>query len=106
MSPEVFKKEPYDTTADIYSLGLILYQFLNNGRLPFFPDYPQEITHENQKEAFKRRMNGEKLPNLHHINPFLNALLMMACAFDHKDRLSDPTEMREALESIAKTLQS
>ncbi len=37
MAPEVYWNELYDSTVDIYSLGLVLYQLLNKNRLPFFP---------------------------------------------------------------------
>ena len=40
MAPEVFKGEDYDSTADIYSLGLVLYTLLNGNRGPFLPPAP------------------------------------------------------------------
>lgn len=35
MAPEVYAGKPYNATADIYSLGLVLYWLLNERRLPF-----------------------------------------------------------------------
>jgi eukaryotic-like serine/threonine-protein kinase len=43
MSPEVLKAEPYNKSADIYSLGLMMYKLLNNKRLPFMPSYPNPM---------------------------------------------------------------
>lgn len=34
MAPEVFRHEPYNTKADVYSLAVVLYQMLS-GRRPF-----------------------------------------------------------------------
>ena len=32
MAPEIFRGQSYNNTVDIYALGLVLYQLLNNGR--------------------------------------------------------------------------
>jgi serine/threonine protein kinase/tetratricopeptide (TPR) repeat protein len=39
MAPEILRSEPYNFTADLYSLGVILYQ-LTTGQLPFRADDP------------------------------------------------------------------
>lgn len=61
MAPEVYLgKEHYDQTVDIYSLGLVLYRFLNHNRLPFVP---REIAHYNDRhDALMRRIKGEAIP--------------------------------------------
>ena len=38
MAPEIFRGQSYNNTVDIYALGLVLYQLLNNGRMAFLPD--------------------------------------------------------------------
>ena len=35
MAPEVYKGMPYNQTADIYSLGMVLYYLANDFKLPF-----------------------------------------------------------------------
>ena len=37
MAPEVYRGEAYGHTADLYSLAMVLYKFLNNNRTPFLP---------------------------------------------------------------------
>ena len=43
MAPEVYKGEAYGASVDIYSLGIVLYRFMNNNRTPFLPSYPTPI---------------------------------------------------------------
>ena len=63
MAPEIFAGRSYNNTVDIYSLGLVLYQLLNSGRMPFLPAdgryNEQEIDAANY-----RRLHGEELPSL------------------------------------------
>ena len=49
MAPEVYKGEVYDTRADLYSVGIVLYRFLNDNRTPFLPPYPQPIRYTTGK---------------------------------------------------------
>ena len=45
MAPEVFKGEAYDATVDTYSLGLVLYRYLNKGKIPFMDPDAEDITY-------------------------------------------------------------
>ena len=101
MAPEVYRGEKYGSSVDIYSLGIVLYSFLNQNRTPFLPDYPLPITPNDRDTALERRMGGEPLPALRGVSPQLNALVMKACAFNRRDRFESPTEMRRALEAVA-----
>ena len=61
MAPEVFWSGTLDASADVYSLGLLLYAGVSGGRLPFYPD-DRAAQPEDQAAALRRRMNGEPLP--------------------------------------------
>ena len=58
MAPEVFWSGSLDASADVYSLGLLLYAGVSGGRLPFYPDDRAPLP-EDQTDALRRRMNGE-----------------------------------------------
>ena len=61
-APEVDKGfSHYDATADIYSLGLVLYRLVNNGRFPFEPTN-DILTPDQRSESDLRRHSGERLP--------------------------------------------
>ena len=101
MAPEVFKGDEYGASVDMYSLGVVMYRFLNQNRTPFMPAFPTTIKPSDRDEALQRRMKGEPLPQIAGLNPSINAIIMKACAFDRKDRFTSPTQMREALEAVA-----
>jgi len=96
MAPEVYKNQNYDGRADICSLGLVMYQLLNNGQLPFSDDFKAEV----QGEALNRRMRGEPLPMPKSDDGELAKIVCRACESDYKERYADPTEMRMDLERL------
>lgn len=104
MAPEVFKGEKYDRTADIYSLGIVLYRLLNKNRAPFFPDYPQTIKFTDKEEANNRRLNGEVVPPIKGISDELNAILRKACAYNPRDRYQSASELKAALEGVGENV--
>lgn len=100
MAPEIYKGESYGPSVDIYSLGLVLYRYLNNNRVPFLPEYPEVIKHSDREEAMVRRIKGERIPAPANADKALANIILKACAYDPKDRYASPTEMRIALESL------
>jgi len=103
MAPEVYKGQPYNSTVDIYSLGIVLYRFLNNNRTPFLPPHPESIRYYDKQNANDLRMNGTPIPAPCCTNAKLADIVLKACAFDPKDRYASAEEMRNALEDIAIT---
>ena len=100
MAPEVYHGNPYGTTVDIYSLGLILYRLLNGNRLPFLPPAPAPIKYADRENAWAKRFNGAPLPMPSHADGRLGEIVLKACAFEPKDRYSSPGQMRQELEAI------
>ncbi len=100
MAPEVYNNQPYSFTADIYSLGLVLYWLLNERRSPFMPLPPQQVVASMEEDARLRRLNGEPLPAPANGSDALKAIVLKACAFDPKDRFQTADEMLEALEKM------
>ncbi|MBQ3291531.1 MAG: protein kinase [Mogibacterium sp.] len=100
MAPEVYRGEGYGMPADIYSLGLVMYKYLNNGRLPFMPSYPEEVVYEDNEKALGRRVRKEELPPPENGSPYLKAAVLKACAADVADRYKTAAEFHKALEVI------
>ena len=100
MAPEVYKGQPYTSSVDIYSLGIVLYRLLNYNRNPFMPPYPERIQYHHREEARSRRMSGEPLPVPVSAPDDFARVILKACAYDPDDRFPDARSMRLALESI------
>lgn len=97
MAPEVYSNKPYNSTADIYSLGLVLYWLLNERRMPFMPLPPEKLRAGMDEESRNRRFSGEKIPAPKNGSRELKRIILKACAFDPKDRYQSAREMREDL---------
>ncbi len=105
MSPEVAKamllRSDIDAAAraDIYSLGLVLYELGNGHRLPFIRD---NYSGKDRYDAYQRRMAGEKIPPPEKVSEGLQRVILKACAYLPEDRYRNAREMKEALEKIGK----
>ena len=105
MAPEVYHSKPYGSSADLYSLGLVMYWLLNERRLPFLPLPPKSPTYEETETARHRRFMGEKLPEPKNGSEELKKIVLKACAFDPKDRYASAQEMLEALNGLPDVLE-
>lgn len=97
MAPEV-KNGHYDASADIYSLGIMLYRWLNGGKPPFIA--PNEIlTQATLEQAHLRRMSGESLPLPagEGVDPQLAALVARAVEPNPSDRWENADAFGSAL---------
>ena len=97
MAPEVFWSGTRDASADVYSLGLLLYAGVSGGRLPFYPDDRAPLP-EDQTDALRRRMNGEPLPPARKAGRGLTEIIARATQCKPDDRYAAPAELCAALE--------
>lgn len=97
MAPEVFWSGTRDASADVYSLGLLLYAGVSGGRLPFYPDDRAPLP-EDHAEALRRRMNGEPLPPARKAGRGLAEIIARAAQCKPDDRYATPAELCAALE--------
>ena len=100
MAPEVYKGEAYNSTIDIYSLGIVMYRFLNGNRLPFLPLPPNPILYSDKEYAEMSRMSGQPMPAPIDAPPELARAVLKACAYLPSERYSSAKEMRKDLERI------
>lgn len=99
MAPEVFNMQPYEFTADIYSLGLVLYWLLNERRIPFLTP-AMKLDTDMVENAKKRRLLGEQLPPPAHGSEELKQIVLKACAFDPAERYTSAKELLKDIESM------
>ncbi len=104
IAPEVYLgKEKYDSTVDIYSLGIVLYKLLNKSRNPFLPTYPAPYNSQDEDTAFEARMTG-KVPE----RPICakNSLgdVVLKAIMPRSERYNSAKEFYTALDSIEKQL--
>jgi serine/threonine-protein kinase len=90
MAPEMASGERVDYRADIYELGVILFQMLS-GQLPFAGTTPLVMV---------MKQIQEPLPLLHHMNPAIpsavDAVIQKATAKRREDRYTSVREMAQA----------
>jgi len=103
IAPEIYSGGHYDAKADIYSLGLVLYELSNNGKPPFCPPDEQIIIPSKRTEAAKKRLSGEKLPPPVNASGQMAQVVLTACEFDPAKRFQSAGEFKSALESIKKS---
>ncbi len=99
MAPEVYNREHYDFRADIYSLGMVLYQLLNKNRGPFLP-LDCVPTTEQKEQALIRRMSGDALEAPVYAKESLSAVILKACCYDKEMRYQSMDEFKQALQSL------
>ena len=91
MSPEAARGEPCDARADIYSLGVVLYEMVT-GRTPYAADTPY---------SFLMKQANEPLPPPRTLNPklpvALEAIILKALAKEPAARYQSATDFATAL---------
>lgn len=82
---------PFNTTIDIYAVGMVLYRILNGNHGPF------EDEKTSSKAANKMRLSGTPLPAPLYADYELAEILFKACAFEPADRYQSPEELMQEL---------
>lgn len=103
MAPEIYRREPYDKSVDIYSLGIVLYKLLNNQRTPFMPDAPAAFTADDKNAAEDRRLNGETPPLPANAKNRLGEIIVKACSAK-SERYIRAEELKKELQGFLQTL--
>ena len=99
MAPELFWDGIRTPTADVYSVGLVLYSIYNYGRLPFWPS-GGAITPNARASALQKRMSDEPILPPANADAELSAVILRALAFRTEERWHDVREMKEAVRSV------
>lgn len=100
MAPEIYKGEKYDSSIDIYSLGIVLYKLMNQNRLPFLSLDKQLITYRDKETALARRMAGEKMPAPVNASAAFSHIILKACEYEPGKRYRKPEDMLRDLEKL------
>lgn len=91
-APEVLAGEKYSERADIYSLGVTLYEICNDGCLPFSESrYDKDI-------SIEKRIEENLTTPPKNADDHLAGIILKACARDPKDRWQSVMDMQRALE--------
>ena len=99
MAPEVYKAQEYNQTADIYSLGIVLYYYLNNKKMPYVK--PDDKSLISEQHAIVRRMTDPSpLPLPPYASQNLGQIVVKACMFDKECRYRSAADMRADLVKV------
>lgn len=89
-APELSQGHSVDVRSDLYSVGLVLYQLLNNGRLPNLQGHDY---------AYGQNL-PQRLPAPRNASEQMAQFLNRACAPNPSNRFASPSQMRDALYQV------
>ncbi|MDO4649931.1 MAG: serine/threonine-protein kinase, partial [Eubacteriales bacterium] len=103
MAPEVYRNQSYDKRVDCYSLGCVIYYFLNRRRHVFMPHFPRQTTAEDSEQAERRRINGDEIPPIPWVPNEVNRILRKSMAYRPENRYQHAIELYNDLQYLMKT---
>ena len=95
LAPEVARGGAYDSRADLYSLGIVLYQLLNKNQLPL---NREDSTLAQRESAIRRRWDGARLPPPPAGDRRLRKAVVKLCRYDPRRRFRSASDFRKALD--------
>ena len=104
IAPEIYQGMEYGSSADIYSLGLVMYWMMNKQHGPFLPVSDISPTESMRVEAGMRRFSGTILPLPANGSERLQRIVLKACAYSPQDRYVSAEEMLEDLRQLRHTI--
>ena len=106
MAPEIYFGQKYNNTVDIYSLGIVLYTYMNDNFPPLYRElFPEAMSREEIPStdaptlhvANMKRLNGAALPPPVFADDTLATVILTACAHDPSRRFQSAAALRNAL---------
>jgi|GEM_PF-4946928 len=99
IAPEAYKnRKNRNESADLYSLGLVMYRRLNHDRIPFLPAYPKQYTPKDESLAFQKRIDGVIPEPPAHGGPHIGAVIIKAIS-NEGERYDKAEDFFKALEA-------
>lgn len=101
MAPELVKNNPPDAMTDIYSLGLVLYRFMNyKNWIPFIKSAEEMYSPSAINRAVEMRNNGAFLPPPSLASAETANVILRACAYYRDVRFKTAADMKNALLAV------
>ena len=103
MAPEVARYTKANKTVDLYSLGLVMYELLNNNRLPFLKT-EGIVGALDRNTAKQRRLDGEDLPEPANGSDELKRIVLKATMAKKANRYQSAQAMLRDLEKLSREM--
>jgi serine/threonine protein kinase len=105
MAPEQFLGgRGADQRSDVYSFGIVLYQMVSGGELPFIAHVPKSNYDLDQLHFWEDMYQLHSSKSVPILNSPIYPIIQRCLAKQPRERYKDFTKMREDLESLLRTL--